>query len=369
MPANWRVNRPPRPQITATVGARAPSAVGLDAVMDFHMAVTLEGEPLTDGEVRSLLAGTDSLVLLRGQWVEIDRERLQRAMERFHATEKLAERDGLTFAEAIRLLSGVSVAKGNDPVAVEWARVTAGPWLEETLQALRAPTDSGADPGPLLKGRLRPYQKAGVAWLQLLSGLGLGACLADDMGLGKTIQVLALLLVQAKASHDKKPSLLVAPASLLANWAAEINRFAPSLTAQILHPSAMTPAQIKQLTVDDLASTDLAIVSYGWLLRLPILAQARWRFVVLDEAQAIKNPNAKQTKAAKSLTAQVRIALTGTPVENHLGDLWGPSSTSSIRGCGVPPNSSPATPGAWWLASRTPMAPCASWCAPTSCAA
>jgi non-specific serine/threonine protein kinase len=324
MPANWRANRPPRPQVTATVGARAPSAMGLNAVMDFHMAVTLEGEPLTDREVRSLLAGTDSLVLLRGQWVEIDRERLQRAMERFRAAEKLAERDGLTFAEAMRLLSGASVAKGNDdPVAVEWAQVTAGPWLEETLRALRAPADGSADdPGPSLKGRLRPYQKAGVAWLRLLSGLGLGACLADDMGLGKTIQVLALLLVQAKASQDKRPSLLVAPASLLANWAAEINRFAPSLTTQILHPSAMTPAQIEQLTVDDLASTELAITSYGSLLRVPILAQASWRFVVLDEAQSIKNPNAKQTKAAKSLTAQARIALTGTPVENHLGDLW-----------------------------------------------
>src|SRR5271155_3456138 len=324
MPANWRANRPPRPQVTATVGARAPSAMGLDGVIDFHMAVTLEGEPLTDREVRSLLAGTDSLVLLRGQWVEIDRERLQRAMERFRAAEKLAERDGLTFAEAMRLLSGASVAKGNDdPVAVEWAQVTAGPWLEETLRALRAPADGSADdPGPSLKGRLRPYQKAGVAWLRLLSGLGLGACLADDMGLGKTIQVLALLLVQAKASQDKRPSLLVAPASLLANWAAEINRFAPSLTTQILHPSAMTPAQIKQLTVDDLASTDLAITSYGSLRRVPILAQASWRFVVLDEAQSIKNPNAKQTKAAKSLTAQARIALTGTPVENHLGDLW-----------------------------------------------
>ncbi len=324
MPANWRANRPPRPQVTATVGARAPSAMGLDAVMDFHMAVTLEGEPLTDREVHSLLAGTDSLVLLRGQWVEIDRERLHRAIERFRAAEKLAERDGLTLVEAMHLLSGASVAKGNDdPAAVEWAQVTAGPWLEETLRVLRAPADGSADdPGPSLKGRLRRYQKAGVAWLRLLSGLGLGACLADDMGLGKTIQVLALLLVQAKASQDKKPSLLVAPASLLANWAAEIDRFAPSLTTQILHPSAMTPAQIKQLTVDDLAPTDLVITSYGSLLRVPILSQARWRFVVLDEAQAIKNPNAKQTKAAKSLTAQARIALTGTPVENHLGDLW-----------------------------------------------
>ena len=142
------------------------------------------------------------------------------------------------------------------------------------------------------------------------------------MGLGKTIQVLALLLVQARARDDHKPSLLVAPASLLANWAAEIERFAPSLSVRILHPSAMTADEVKQLTAEDLASTDLAITSYGTLLRLPVLAQTNWRFAVLDEAQAIKNPNAKQTKAAKALRAQARIALTGTPVENHLGDLW-----------------------------------------------
>ena len=321
MPAGWHANRPARPQVTATVGARAPSAMGLDAVMDFRMAVTLDGEPLSDQEVRSLLAGTDTLVLLRGQWVEVDRARLQAAMEKFHAAEELAERNGLTFAEAMRLLSGATVAdKEPEAVAADWARITAGPWLEQTLAALRAPRANGADPGPALKGTLRPYQKAGVEWLRLLSGLGLGACLADDMGLGKTIQILALLLTRAR--EQKKPSLLVAPASLLANWAAEIERFAPSLNARILHPSAMTAEQIKALTPADLADTDLAITSYGTLLRMPMLAQAHWRYAVLDEAQAIKNPSAKQTKAAKELKAQARIALTGTPVENHLGDLW-----------------------------------------------
>lgn len=323
MPASWRANRPVRPQVTATVGARAPSTLGLDAMMDFRMAVTLEGENLTDQEVQNLLGGTDSLVLLRGQWVEVDRERLQRAMEQFRAAEELAARDGLTFAEAMRLLAGASVAKvTDDTIAADWAQVTAGPWLEATLRAMRAPGGGGADPGPALKGTLRPYQKAGVAWLRLLSGLGLGACLADDMGLGKTIQILALLLVQAKARSKGKPSLLVAPASLLANWSTEIERFAPSLTARILHPSAMTAEQIKQFVTDDLVSSDLVITSYWSLLRLPILTQTQWHLVVLDEAQAIKNPNAKQTKATKALKAQARIALTGTPVENHLGDLW-----------------------------------------------
>ncbi len=323
MPAAWRANRPDRPQVTATVGARAPSTMGLDAVMDFRMAVTLAGETLTDQEVRDLLAGTDGLVLLRGRWVEVDRERLRRAMEQFGAAEELAARDGLSFAEAMRLLSGATLAEvADDPVAADWAQVTAGPWLDATLQAMRAPEAGSADPGPAFEGILRPYQRAGVAWLRLLSGLGLGACLADDMGLGKTIQILALLLVKANARRDGKPSLLVAPASLLANWSAEIERFTPSLTARIVHPSAMTAEQVKQFVTDDLASSDLVIASYGSLLRLPVLAQTHWHLVVLDEAQAIKNPNAKQTKAAKALKAQARIALTGTPVENHLGDLW-----------------------------------------------
>ena len=321
MPANWHANRPPRPQVTGTVGARAPSALGLDAVMDFNMAISLDGEPLSPPEIQALLAGTDTLVLLRGQWVEVDRDRLQAAMERFKVAEELAAQDGLTFAEAMRLLSGASVA-GNktDPAAADWAHISAGPWLAEILRKLRAQNANGADPGPALKGTLRPYQKAGVEWLLLLSGLGLGACLADDMGLGKTIQILALLLLRSE--DNKMPSLLVAPASLLANWAAEIERFAPSLKARIVHPSAMTAEETKQLTPDSLMGTDLAITSYGTLLRMPVLAQTQWRYAILDEAQAIKNPGAKQTKAVKALQAQARIALTGTPVENRLGDLW-----------------------------------------------
>ena len=244
-------------------------------------------------------------------------------MRQFKNAQALAERDGLTFIEAMRLLAGAAVTGTDQDTGVaDWSQVTAGPWLAETLKALRAPDGAGADPGPALKGTLRPYQKAGVHWMHLLSGLGLGACLADDMGLGKTIQVLSLLLAQRRAGRAMQPSLLVGPASLLANWAAEIERFTPGLTAKIVHPSAMTPDQVRQVTPDQLSGIDLAITSYGTLLRMPVLAEMRWHYVILDEAQAIKNPNAKQTKAAKALKARARIALTGTPVENHLGDLW-----------------------------------------------
>lgn len=323
MPASWRANRPARPQVSAAVGTRPPSAVGLDGLLDFRMEVTLDGEPLTDEEITGLLAGTDTLVLLRGQWVEIDRHRLQRAMQQFRDAQALAERDGLTFAEAMRLLAGATLSSAEpDAAASDWARVVAGPWLAETLRALRTPDGAGINPGPALQGKLRPYQRAGVQWLHLLSGLGLGACLADDMGLGKTIQVLSLLLVQRQQHAEGQPSLLVAPASLLANWAAEIERFAPSLRVKIVHPSAMPADQVRQITPDEFVGIDLVITSYGALLRVPALAGTNWRLVVLDEAQAIKNPTAKQTKAAKALKAGARIALTGTPVENHLGDLW-----------------------------------------------
>ncbi len=318
MPPAWRANRPPRPQVTGTVGARKPSALGLEGVLDFRMAVTLDGEVLSQKEIAALLAGTDSLVLLRGQWVEIDRERLERSIQQFREAEQLAKREGLSFAAAMRMLAGAAVAdEPGDVTVADWSRVTAGPWLADTLQRLRSPDGANADFSPSLRGTLRPYQRVGVQWLRLLSGLRLGACLADDMGLGKTIQVLALLLTERRG-----PSLLVAPASLLANWLAEVEKFAPELKVSIVHPSAMSAAEIGEFTTERAGALDLAITSYGSLLRIKALSEIEWRYAILDEAQAIKNPNAKQTRAAKALKAMARIALTGTPVENHLGDLW-----------------------------------------------
>ena len=326
MPATWRAGRPPRPRVTATVGGQAPAGLGTEALLDFRMDVTLDGETLSPAEVQALLSGSNGLALIRGRWVEVDRERLERTLERFQEAERLAAQDGLGFAEAMRMLAGADITQegavdGADP---DWSRIVAGPWLTETLKGLRSPEGlARIDPGGELRGTLRPYQHIGVRWLYLLSRLGLGACLADDMGLGKTLQVLSLLLVQrAEPATQKLPSLLVAPASLLANWAAEIERFAPSLTALIAHPSALPAEELKSLAPDKLAAMDLVITSYGSLLRLPWLASTAWRLVILDEAQAIKNAGAKQTRAAKRLSAHARIALTGTPIENRLGDLW-----------------------------------------------
>src|SRR6266436_6034780 len=198
MPASWRMNRPARPQVKATVGGSAPSQLGLDALLDFRMEVTLEGESLTRAEVKRLLAHSDGLVLIRGKWVEVDRERLSRTLEQFEAIERRAETDGLSFGEAMRMLAGAGIG-GDETVGqcdVAWSETVAGPWLAETLRALRHPDKlARVDPGRSFQGTLRAYQLTGMQWLHLLARLGLGACLADDMGLGKTIQVLSLVLV------------------------------------------------------------------------------------------------------------------------------------------------------------------------------
>jgi SNF2-related domain/SNF2 Helicase protein/Helicase conserved C-terminal domain len=325
VPGAWRAGRPPRPQVSATVGGRRPPGLGSDALLDFRMEMTLDGDRLTDAEIATLLRGSDGLQLIRGRWVEVDRDKLRATLEQFRRVERAAAEHGLTFAEAMRMLAGADVAADGAAAAdPDWSRVVAGPWLAETLAGLRSPEGlSRVEPGADLHATLRPYQQVGVRWLHLLSGLGLGACLADDMGLGKTIQVLALLLaLKRQRDAAPRPSLLVAPASLLANWMLEAERFTPGLRALIAHPSAMPAAELGALGHGPLPDVDLVITSYGALLRLPGLAKIRWRLVVLDEAQAIKNPGAKQTRAVKQLDAQARIVLTGTPVENRLSDLW-----------------------------------------------
>ena len=328
MPAAWSGNRPPRPRVKATVGGGPPTtvSVGLDAMLDFRTEVTVDGEPLTAAEIRELLAQSDGLALVRGRWIELDRERLQKTMDRFGQIERSAAAGGLSFGEAMRLLSSANIA-GDDVDATEtaqWSQVSAGPWLANTLKGMRGPEGLAAvDPGDGLRGTLRPYQQAGVRWLYLLSQLRLGACLADDMGLGKTLQVLSLLVVlKRQAGKEHRPCLLVAPASLLDNWAAEIERFTPGLQALVAHSSALPAAELKAMPEARLAKVDLVITSYGSLLRLPWLTDFAWRVVVLDEAQAIKNPDSKQTRAVKKLRAGSRIALTGTPVENRVSDLW-----------------------------------------------
>jgi len=334
VPNWWRSNRPPRPAVSVRVGDTKKSALGLEALLDFRVGVVLDGQPLTPAEVRELLASSGGLVLLKGQWVEVDKQKLKEALDHWETARGAAREGGVTFLEAMRMLSGVRISETHPgEVAAEahdWSEVSAGDWLSGTLAQMRARTEASAEADPTgLRASLRPYQRAGVSWLSFLSELGLGACLADDMGLGKTVQVLGLLMKLRGASHRETsaarglaahlPNLLVVPASLIGNWKAEIAKFAPDLRYKVAHPSESADADV---TAGVLNGHELVITTYGMLLRLEELRQHAWNLVILDEAQAIKNSGTRQARAVKQLHCRGRIALTGTPVENRLSDLW-----------------------------------------------
>ncbi len=324
VPEWWSGRRAPRPHVTVSVGEKKPAALGLDAMLDFSVRLTLGDEEIGEAEFRKLREATAGLVLLKGRWVEVDKEKLDEVLRRWKAAQRSAA-EGLSFMEAMRLLAGADLADGKPAIAAdrEWAGVRPGAWLAETLAELRgARGEAQADPGDSLHTALRPYQREGVRWLWHLSRLGLGGCLADDMGLGKTVQVLALLLLFKRLGAIPGPHLLVVPASLLANWKSEAERFAPSLRVLVAHPSAASREELATLGPDALAGHDLVVVTYGAVHRFPWLAQTSFGLVVLDEAQAIKNPAARQTRAVKALRSRLRLALTGTPVENRAGDLW-----------------------------------------------
>jgi len=337
IPEAWQKHgRPPRPQVSVKLGDRKPAGLGLGALLDFSVELTLDGEVLTAEEQKQILNESSGLVMLRGKWVQIDREKIS-ALLAFWEKRRKENSGRLSFIEGMRLSAGMGKDRPGALVdaeaAREWQTADAGTWLRPILAGLRSPEGiPPVDPGPDLKATLRPYQSLGVAWLAFMHDLGLGACLADDMGLGKTIQVLALLILlrKRKASGMAKssaPALLVVPASLVANWKAEIASFAPSLQAFYLHPSETPPATLALIADADkrteiFAGIDLVITTYAMAHRLAWLKEVQWEFLILDEAQALKNPEARQTRAVKALPGRWRIILTGTPLENRLGDLW-----------------------------------------------
>ncbi|HEV7137339.1 MAG TPA: DEAD/DEAH box helicase [Steroidobacteraceae bacterium] len=329
IPDWWKPERPTRPQVSAKIGTAAAAGLGAESLLDFSVAVTLDGEPLTESEREQILSAAGGLVRLRGQWVEADGEKLAAALAHWQRIERDARAGGLSFYEGMRLLAGAAsggrvVEELPEPLR-QWTGVEAGDWLRELLARIRNPDGERAVSAVGLRATLRPYQAVGAKWLALLTGLGLGACLADDMGLGKTVQVIALLLHLRAAAGSMPPTLIVAPASLIANWKSELERFAPSLKMLVAHPSEgnlrLDVAGAGELDAA-LSGIDVALTTYGMLARSAALRSMTWRLAVLDEAQAIKNPGAQQTRAVKQLKAGSRIALTGTPIENHLSDLW-----------------------------------------------
>jgi hypothetical protein len=333
LPNWWSPRAPTRPQVHVRVGSNKKSTLGLDQILDFQVDIALDGAPLSEEERRQLLESTEGLVLLRGKWVEVDGAQLREALDHWRQLER-EHAQGISFIDGMRLLAGarLDASDGEATPLADWSRVSAGDWLRQTLDRLRHPeTIEACRPGVDLRATLRPYQVDGVRWLWFMTELGLGGCLADDMGLGKTVQVIDLLLIrkrqatQAGNGKQRCPSLLVVPASLIGNWRQELARFAPTLRVFFAHRSETSVEELSKMATapaKGLADVDLVVTTYGLSRRQDWLQKMRWPLVILDEAQAIKNAGASQTRAVKKLGAGCRLALTGTPVENHLGDLW-----------------------------------------------
>jgi superfamily II DNA or RNA helicase len=294
-----------RAAVVAAPGVVVEAGFGLDTLVEFRWQATLHGELLSEEEVHQLAEAKRGLVRLRGRWVAADPALLQRVEAR--------RRQRLSAAEALGVLLAGTVDLEGAPVTV----VAEGP-LAELAERLAATTGEaedglGSPPGLADDVELRPYQTRGVHWLHAMVETRLGGCLADDMGLGKTLQVIALHLHRAAAQRG--PTLVVCPTSLLGNWEREVHRFAPATVVRRHHGVARTLA--------GLAPDELVVTSYGVARRdAEQLAGAGFSLVVADEAQHAKNPQTATARALRAIGGPARLALTGTPVENRLSELW-----------------------------------------------
>ncbi|MFB7944495.1 SNF2-related protein [Kitasatospora phosalacinea] len=311
LPAWWQ--RRPRLGLAATARTTAPGSVrraaqaDRDALLDFRWQLAVGENPLTRQELDELAAAQAGLVRFRGQWIEVDAGQLAAAL-RFLAAHH--DDPQLDAAALLRLAATDGAVVDGLPVTAVHADGPLGDLLAGRLG--RLPGARRTPPPPGFTGALRPYQERGLAWLDALGRLGLGAVLADDMGLGKTVQTLALLALE-HARGARGPVLLVCPTSLVGNWQREAARFAPRLRVQLHHgPDRTAPDP----------AADLVITTYGILQRdAAALRAVHWRRVVADEAQHAKNRAARQSRALRALRSGPRIALTGTPVENRLAEL------------------------------------------------
>jgi superfamily II DNA or RNA helicase len=315
----WWTNRSARPKLAAHAVVQSPDGAGgggltLDTLVAVDWKLALGDTDLTLGELRALARLKAPLVLARGQWVEVDGEQLRAALTflEAHGRERRSVRELL----AMKL----GAIGAGDAAALPVAGVTG----RGTVGELFARLDGGAafaeqrEPKTFV-GELRPYQRRGFSWMRFLKEWGLGACLADDMGLGKTIQTLALLQA-AQDDGERAPALLVCPTSVVGNWQREASRFTPGLGVLVHHGGERARADG---FARDAQRHALVVTSYALLHRdLEQFERVAWSAVILDEAQNVKNPETKQARAARSLRAGWRLALTGTPVENHVVDLW-----------------------------------------------
>lgn len=286
---------------------------GREQLVDFRWELAVGDDTLTEDEIAALAQTKAPLIRLRGQWVAVDPEQLRQGLE-------FLERNPSGQATAGEILALAATHPDDSDTPLEITAVRADGWLGDLLKGTAAQSLSLVQPAPDFAATLRPYQQRGLSWLAFLSSLGLGSCLADDMGLGKTVQLLALESAQRHEQPDTAPTLLLCPMSLVGNWQREAAKFAPSLEVYAHHGTGRLHGEE---LMQRLGNTDLIVTTYGTAIRdIDELAEYRWNRVVLDEAQAVKNSLSRGAKAVRRLDADHRVALTGTPVENRLAELW-----------------------------------------------
>ncbi|MEH1853087.1 MAG: DEAD/DEAH box helicase [Nostoc sp.] len=301
-------------KITAETPKGKQGRLGLQSLLNFQWQLAIGGQTISKAEFDKLVALNSPLVEINGEWVELRPQDIKTA-QTFFTTRK--DQMALSLEDALRLSTGDTQAIEKLPVV----SFDASGALQELIGALNNNQAIAPLPTPAgFKGQLRPYQERGAAWLSFLERWGLGACLADDMGLGKTVQFIAFLLHLKEQNALENPTLLVCPTSVLGNWEREVNKFAPSLKILQYHGDKRPKGKA---FLEAVKKHDLIVTSYSLLHRdIKSLQSVSWQIIVLDEAQNVKNPEAKQSKAVRQLEATFRIALTGTPVENRLQELW-----------------------------------------------
>jgi superfamily II DNA or RNA helicase len=321
LPSWWSSSERPRLGLAVSAssapvdGVITSGSLGKEQLAGFSWRLAVGDAVLTEEEITELVATKAPLVRLRGTWVAVDPERLRRGLE-FLRSAPAGPADP---AEVLAVMTAVGEEPGGAlPLPVVSAE--ADGWLGELLSGTAERTLTPADPPPGFRATLRPYQRRGLSWLRFLAELGLGACLADDMGLGKTVQLLALEAGDRQDGERRAPTLLLCPMSLVGNWQREAARFAPDLRVHAHHGPAR--AHGAELTAE-LADADLVVTTYTTMTRdIEELSAVDWHRVVLDEAQLVKNARSGAARAARTLRARHRIALTGTPMENRLSELW-----------------------------------------------
>ncbi|HEY9781493.1 MAG TPA: DEAD/DEAH box helicase [Leptolyngbyaceae cyanobacterium] len=301
-------------KISATTPTKKNERLGLQSLLNFKWELAIGGQTLSKQEFDRLVKLNSPLVEINGEWVELRAQDIKTA-QNFFAARK--DKLNFTLEDALRLSTGDTQAIEKLPVV----SFEASGALQELMAMLGDNQAIAPLPKPAgFQGELRPYQERGAGWLSFLERWGLGACLADDMGLGKTIQFIAFLLHLKEQNALEKPTLLVCPTSVLGNWEREVKKFASPLKVLLYHGDKRPKGKAFEQAV---AGKDLVITSYALIHRdIKTLQSVSWRGVVLDEAQNIKNSEAKQSQAVRQLEPEFRIALTGTPVENRLQELW-----------------------------------------------